>query len=340
MSASSDKLRMEMLDWKRSMAKQCSARMFIDKFLSNSDVCFRFFFPFPNGIVWYNEVAFDPSESRVMRSITLNKELFEKVTTFKIFFTLQKTTTFRELIRAVTADRGYDSNNNKSWYNHFGVRYSLVSNDKLDHIWHLSPRQQSVQNMERPYGKCSGGKSRELLTAECVENRTRISFGRQSTDVNRPERRRAENAVKLRLEDKGEEEGMEANFSRVQQVVQQHQPHVPMRVWLQQLMSVGLVTIWPSTKWFLLCRPWNTTTTPKWTLRTSFSSSFAILSTGFGFALLHLPTLSMGQNQERRRLLRLWIHKRHPWWRREARHRPGKGLRQTHCRTGDSKEES
>ena len=52
---------------------------------------------------------------------------------------------------------------------------------------------------------------------------------------------------------------------------------------------------------------------------------------------LHMPTLSMGQ---RRRLLRLWIHKRHPWWRREARHWPGKGLRQTHGRTGDSKEES
>ena len=75
--------------------KECFARMFIEKFLSNTDVCFRFFFPFPNGIVWYNEVAFDPSGSRVMRSITLNKELFENVTTFKIFFTFAPDYTFK-----------------------------------------------------------------------------------------------------------------------------------------------------------------------------------------------------------------------------------------------------
>ena len=107
--------------------KGCSEHIIINKFLSNTDVCFRFRFPLPKGSLLFNEVAFDPFESRVMRSITFNEKLFEKVTTFKIFFTLFKSTVFRELIRAVTADRGYDPINNKTSYNHFGVRYSLVS---------------------------------------------------------------------------------------------------------------------------------------------------------------------------------------------------------------------
>ena len=47
-------------------------------------------------------------------------------------------------------------------------------------IFDTSPRQQSVQNMKRPYGNCSEGDSREKLTAECVQNRTRDAFVRQS----------------------------------------------------------------------------------------------------------------------------------------------------------------
>ena len=115
--------------------KECFRKLATVKFLSNTDVCFRFDFPYPQGIVWFNEVAFDPIESLVMRSITFNKKLFDKVTTFKIFFTLERSTISRELIRAVTADRGYDPTNNKTWYNHFGVRHSLVSsNEKQIHF--------------------------------------------------------------------------------------------------------------------------------------------------------------------------------------------------------------
>ena len=71
--------------------------------------------------------------------------------------------------------------NNKTWYNHFGVRHSLVSSNLKQHyFWHLSSDSKVSKTWNGRMGNAAEETHREKLTAGCVEQKTKNLFVRQS----------------------------------------------------------------------------------------------------------------------------------------------------------------
>ena len=73
--------------------------------------------------------AFDPFEEGIVRSLTLNNTLFQNVTSFKAFYTLGRSTGYKELKAAPTIDRGYDYNNRFKFF--LQSLWDAVSRGKL-----------------------------------------------------------------------------------------------------------------------------------------------------------------------------------------------------------------
>ena len=107
--------------------KECNEWFDVFKYLSNSNCCLRMTLPIWKGSLRHIDVAFDPFAVGIIRSITLNDTLFHKVTTFKAFYSLGNSPGFKELMAAPSIDRGYDYSNHSMFYNHFGMRYHVVS---------------------------------------------------------------------------------------------------------------------------------------------------------------------------------------------------------------------
>ena len=110
---------------------QCNGWIEVIKYLYNTNCCLILALPPWKGELKFTDVAFDPFDEGIVRSITLNNTLFQKVTSFKAFYTLGRSTGYKELMAAPTIDRGYDYNNRTTFYNHFGMRYHVVSCPKV-----------------------------------------------------------------------------------------------------------------------------------------------------------------------------------------------------------------
>ena len=106
---------------------ECSDRFRVVRYLSNTDFCLRFAFPRRQDSLSFREVAFDPSDPGIVQSITLNNTLFANVTSFKLFYTLNNSTGYKELETAPRIDRGYNYNDSRAFYSHFGIRNHVVS---------------------------------------------------------------------------------------------------------------------------------------------------------------------------------------------------------------------
>ena len=111
--------------------KKCSQRFKVMKYLSNSNCCLRMTLPRMIGSLQSTDVAFDPFAVGIIRSITFNHTLFNKVTSFKAFYTLGNSLGYKELQTAPTIDRGYDYSSRSTYYNHFGLRRHVVSCPEL-----------------------------------------------------------------------------------------------------------------------------------------------------------------------------------------------------------------
>ena len=107
--------------------KKCNSQFKVVRYLSNTDFCLRFGFPRRQDSLSFREVAFDPSDPGIMQSITLNNTLFANVTSFKVFYTLDNSTGYKELETAPRIDRGYNYNDSSAFYSHFGIRNHVVS---------------------------------------------------------------------------------------------------------------------------------------------------------------------------------------------------------------------
>ena len=160
--------------------KDCSSSLQVVRYLSNTDFCLRVGFPRQQGLISYKEVAFDPSAPGIVQSITLNHTLFAKVASFKVFFTLGNSTGYKELETAPRIDRGYNYDDNSTFYNHFGIRYHVVSSYFAYSPSPFSPfslEQLTENNVnEFPHGSCKDGISKEDVLADCVEKETKDLF--------------------------------------------------------------------------------------------------------------------------------------------------------------------
>ena len=88
--------------------KKCSGWFKVRKYLSNSNCCLKMTLPLWKGSLQSTDVAFDPFAVGIIRSITLSHTLFDKVTSFKAFYTLGRSLGYKELMAAPSIDRGYD----------------------------------------------------------------------------------------------------------------------------------------------------------------------------------------------------------------------------------------
>ena len=111
--------------------KQCNERFKVIKYLSNTNCCLKLALPLWKGSLQDTDVAFDPFSDGILRSITLNNTLFDRVAAFKAFFTVEASRGYKELKTAPRIDRGYDYNNVTTFYNYFGMRYHVVSCTEL-----------------------------------------------------------------------------------------------------------------------------------------------------------------------------------------------------------------
>ena len=126
-------------------ATQCNGWFDVIKYLSNTNCCLKLTLPRWKGELEYTDVAFDPFDEGIVRSITLNSTLFQKVTSFKAFYTLGRSIGYKELKAAPTIDRGYDYNNRSFFYNHFGMRYHVVSTPKVVKGYNSVPKLQVTE---------------------------------------------------------------------------------------------------------------------------------------------------------------------------------------------------
>lgn len=103
--------------------KECLEYYTLSKFVTNQQTCYRFqrnqenLSHFPT-----SAVAFDPETPGIESSITLNTKVFENVREFKVFYSPPREKSIAELMTPKAFDRGPNLE-----YNHFGLRYRMVS---------------------------------------------------------------------------------------------------------------------------------------------------------------------------------------------------------------------
>ena len=164
------------------MGKECNEWFKVMKYLSNSKCCLKMTLPRWKGSLRYTDVTFDPFAEGIIRSFTLNNTLFDKVTSFKAFFTFGKSLGYKELQTAPTIDRGYDYSNRSNILQYL---WDPVSRGKLYSVENRSYSQLKLQVTEKnvkawPHRKCSEELSKENELAACLSRETNKNFQKHS----------------------------------------------------------------------------------------------------------------------------------------------------------------